>query len=133
MGTMAVESGIRALDQITHSGDTTLGPALGLVQMEPATHDDIWVNYLAYQPELRARVNALLAPYPPRTKQLVGNLNYAVAMARLLYWRSPAALAPAGDIAGHAAVWKRIYNTPLGKGREADFVERYRTLVAPYM
>lgn len=41
-GTCLVESGLSWLEQIK-------GPALGIAQMEPATHDDCWVNYLRYQ------------------------------------------------------------------------------------
>ena len=32
------------------------GPALGVFQIEPATHTDIWENYLLYRGELRETV-----------------------------------------------------------------------------
>ena len=28
------------------------GPALGIYQIEPATHNDIWANFLKYKPAL---------------------------------------------------------------------------------
>ena len=43
MGTAAQESHLKYVKQL---GD---GPALGLFQMEPATHDDIWANYLRFR------------------------------------------------------------------------------------
>lgn len=124
LGTAAHESGFHYLAQIR-------GPAQGLYQIEPETCIDIYKNYLAHRPALRDRVNALLADKPTVRDQLASNLAFATAIARLVYWRSPLPLAPAGDVAGHARVWKAVFNTPLGKGREADFVDAYQRLVTP--
>jgi hypothetical protein len=44
MGTAAQESRLIYLRQLGN------GPALGLFQMEPATHNDIWVNFLRWKP-----------------------------------------------------------------------------------
>ena len=52
-GTALVESGLVWL------GQTGGGPALGLWQMEPATHDDCWRNFLAFRPALAATVGQL--------------------------------------------------------------------------
>lgn len=133
LGTAAQESSLRALDQITGRDDRVLGPAYGLFQVEPATADDVWDNFLAHRPGLRSRVQGLLAPWPSRAMQLATNLSYAVAIARLVYYRSPVKLARPGDIAGHAAVWKQVYNTPRGKGTPDQFIANYRRLVAPYL
>ncbi|KAF0118141.1 MAG: hypothetical protein FD149_866 [Rhodospirillaceae bacterium] len=38
----------------TYLRQTGGGPALGVYQMEPATHEDIWTNFLAYRPDLAA-------------------------------------------------------------------------------
>lgn len=132
LGTAAHESGLRALDQITSSADRTLGPAFGLFQIEPRTHDDVWDNFLKYRPALAGRVTALGARHPSRHVQLATNLAYAAAIARLVYYRSPVGLAPPGDVAGHAAVWKRVYNTAAGKGRPEQFVDAWNRLVHPY-
>lgn len=126
LGTAAHESGFHYLAQIR-------GPAQGLYQIEPATCVDIFKNYLPHSARhaLLDRVNSLLAAKPTINEQLASNLAFATAMARLVYWRSPVALAAAGDIAGHARVWKRVFNTVHGKGREADFCDAYRRLVTP--
>lgn len=133
LGTAAQESGFRALDQITGRDDRTLGPAYGLFQMEPTTLDDLYQTYLVRKPGLRARLDRLRAPDPDPTTQLVTNLAYAVAAARIRYYRSSVRLAAPGDVEGHARVWKEVYNTRLGKGRPEDFVANYRALVAPYL
>lgn len=133
VGTAAQESNLRALDQITARDDKTLGPALGLWQIEPATHDDVWENHLSHRPALAARVADLRAAWPSPQIQLATNLAYACAIARLVYYRSPVKLAAPGDIAGHAAAWKRVYNTPRGKGTPEQFVGNWRAIVAPYL
>ncbi|NYZ17049.1 hypothetical protein HL658_31285 [Azospirillum sp. RWY-5-1] len=132
LGTAAHESGLRALDQITSPTDRSLGPAFGLFQIEPRTHADLWTNFLGHRPALAARVAALRSAWPSGDVQLATNLAYAAAIARLVYFRSPVPLAAPGDVAGHAAVWKRVYNTTAGKGRPEQFVDAWSRLVQPY-
>ena len=43
VGTIYQESHAKYLKQLGN------GPALGVIQMEPATYGDIWDNYLAYK------------------------------------------------------------------------------------
>lgn len=114
LGTGLVESNLTHLKQL---GD---GPALGLWQMEPATHDDIWLNYLAYKPELTERLQSLGPIRFPLA--LVGNLWYAAAMCRIHYYRVPNPLPAEDDIEAQAAYWRRHYNTPAGKGTEAKYI-----------
>lgn len=126
LGTALVESGLRHLDQVTGKGDVTLGPALGLYQIEPATHRDLWLNFLPARRQLRDRIAALTAPWPERETQLVTNLAYATAICRALYFRRREPLPAADDVAALGRYWKRWYNTPLGKGDPAEFVTRFR-------
>jgi hypothetical protein len=123
LGTAISESRLSALAQ---DGG---GPALGVYQIEPATHADIWRNYLAYRPVLSARVLALAAGGLGRPEQLVWNLAYATAMARIVYRRRPEPIPPAGDIPALAAYWKAHFNTAAGKGTAAKFIER----AGPYL
>jgi hypothetical protein len=120
LGTALTESGLVWLRQ---KGG---GPALGVYQIEPATHDDVWANYLAYRPGLRDRVAALRASEPEPAAQLITNLAYATAIARLIYRRRPEPLPPADDLAGLAAFWKAHYNTAGGAGTPDDFVNALR-------
>jgi len=123
IGTAVQESGLHFLRQ------NPTGPALGVCQMEPATHDDLWQNYLNFRPELTGLVHDFTAPWPELSAQLVGNLPYAVAMARVHYWRAPGALPDATDIEGLGAYWKQYYNTPLGHGTAQQFTDNYQTYV----
>lgn len=116
LGTAQQESGCGT--RLVQAG----GPALGVWQMEPGTHDDIWENFLQFRPELAGKLSSLLFTALPKAVQLVGNLYYACAMARIQYFRSPAPLPSAGDLPAQAAFYKLAYNTPLGAGSEVEYV-----------
>jgi hypothetical protein len=120
LGTAIQESKLRYLQQLGN------GPALGLFQMEPATHDDIHRNFLAYRPEIMERLRALNHVFTPAA--LAGNAWYAAAMCRIHYYRVPDPLPAVGDIKGQAEYWAVHYNTRLGKGTADDYLkawERY--------
>lgn len=105
------------------------GPGLGVMQMEPATHADIWTNFINFDSDLVDVMHGFTAPWPALDQQLVGNLPYAVAMARVHYYRVAAPLPDPADVDGLAAYWKRYYNTPAGGGTPAQFVENYSQYV----
>ena len=120
VGTALQESGgLRWLEQLGG------GPARGVYQIEPATHDDVWKNFLGYRHKLADTIGALLASAPSRHEQLVTNLAYATAMARVHYLRVPEPLPEAGDVRALARYWKAHYNTALGAGAAADFAANY--------
>lgn len=125
LGTAAVESHFEHLQQIQ-------GPALGLWQIEPATHDDLWRNYILHRPPLRERMLALCGLWPTRADQLRTNLLYGAAMCRVHYRRSPVPLpSTVTDVRGLAWVWKRAYNTSAGKGTIDQFISAYNRMVRP--
>lgn len=102
------------------------GPAKGIYQMEPATHDDLWENYLKFNPDICRNV---LLIGKCDTDNLVTNLVYATAMARIQYLRAPEGLPAANDISGLARYWKKYYNTPEGAGTEEEFIHNYNIYV----
>lgn len=112
LGTALVESRGEYVKQLG------AGPALGLWQMEPATHDDIWQHFLQYRGALSACVSELTtaATITQGALELVGNLFYAAAMCRVHYARVREPLPAAGDAAAMARYWKQHYNTALGAG-----------------
>lgn len=102
------------------------GPALGICQMEPATHKDIYDNFLKYRPCLREKLEQLCSDYNgAAAEEMVGNLYYSVAMCRVHYFRVPKKLPKVGDLKGQAAYWKRWYNTPLGHGTEGQYIKSF--------
>lgn len=100
------------------------GPALGIFQMEPRTHDDIWDNFLRFKPDLAFRVKH----FGRLSQQLPGNLYYACAMARVHYLRVPERLPSAIDVNGLADYWKAHYNTHLGAGKPEEAIQNYKRL-----
>lgn len=101
------------------------GPALGIYQMEPATHDDIHDNFLAFKPAMQKAVMV----HGSDAEHMIGNLWYATAMARMHYLRVPKALPAADDVTGLAMYWKQWYNTPKGHGTVIQAVNAYESLV----
>lgn len=83
MGTAVQESSLIYLRQL--SG----GPGMGIFQIEPSTHDDVWTNYLDFRPDMAATLNSLAAGGKGTSAQLPWNLAYSAAIARLIYWRAP--------------------------------------------
>ena len=125
MGTAAQESGFYHLKQLND------GPARGVYQIEPDTHDDIYKNFLLARPELHHRVRELCMPNDimNRFEQIAGNLYYATALCRIHYWRIPE---PVPDtLEKQADYYKQHYNTPAGKATPAEYIANYDALVAP--
>jgi len=117
IGTGLTESNLSQLFQVGG------GPAVGLWQMEPATHDWLWVWLMnGTHDSLRRKVQALMAPLPSRINQLAGNLHYAIAMCRIRYYVSPEPLPCGDDWDGLASYWVRVYNAG-GAGTTARFLE----------
>jgi len=95
------------------------GPALGIWQMEPATHSDTWQNCDALQGgSLLNKVASLCVSGIP-DNDLVASPMYACAMARLKYSMDPH---PLPKLTGVGQVdsrnfydyYKRVFNTELG-------------------
>lgn len=111
------------------------GPAIGIFQMELFTYNDLWASFIKYKPEefrdrlkmLATRTNS--ADARPSGYDMVGNLYYAAAMARVFYMRIPEALPSESDVVAMAEYWKKYYNTVHGKGTVSEFVHNYQSFV----
>jgi hypothetical protein len=104
------------------------GPACGIFEMEPATHDDHWA-WLAGRPELAAKVSRLT--FACNAHEMAWNLQYGAAMCRIHYYRVKDPLPSAGDLSGQAAYWKQHYNTPGGAGTVQQYVKNLNRFVNP--
>lgn len=100
------------------------GPALGVYQIEPRTHEDLWINYIDHRQTLKLKINRVcpLATVNVNDDLLVFDLRYATIIARLIYYRRPEPLPAHGDLLAQAAYWKQHYNTPLGKGTQSGYI-----------
>lgn len=128
MLTMAQESGLG-----TYLRQLAGGPALGVCQMELATHNDIWQNYLKFKPDLCDKVKTFMSNASTVDKyfhELEFNLAYAIVMAAVLYFRRMKSWsglpADPSNVEALAALWKKHYNTPSGAGTEAQAVTNFK-------
>lgn len=130
MGTAAQESRLGYFLMQVDAHNRPQGPALGIFQMEPTTHDDIWETYLNRpdKSELSTRMRTEFS-YIPDPERMIWDMKYATAMARLKYWRDPEPLPQAGDIEGLAHIYKRVFNSPQGKATVQEFVDNYERYV----
>jgi hypothetical protein len=105
------------------------GPALGIHQMEPATHDDIWDRFLIHRPSLMERVKYFSICYGngKGAEEMAGNLYYATAMCRIHYLRVPAPIPD--NLPAQAAYWKQYYNTPAGSGSVDKYISKWNQFV----
>lgn len=105
------------------------GPALGIMQMEPATYRDITKNYLRYKPELTRQILKVSGlKEMPEAEELVMNDRFAICMARVHYLRFKGAIP--SNLEGWAHYWKVHYNTRFGKGTEVEFINNYNRYCA---
>lgn len=91
-------------------------------------------NYLKYRPKLteqcaeaaRVPVHAFESFMDEEqvSELLEYNIAYACIMCRLKYRRVPKKLPK--TVEGMANYWKKWYNTELGKGKPAEFIEKYK-------
>lgn len=121
LGTAAAESGFAELRQ---GGG---GPAVGLWQMEPATFRDVVGRFLLARPDLLSPVLGISAGgRVPTPEQLAWNLQLGAALCRIRYLYDSEPLPQAGYVAGHAAVWKRVYNSALGAGSVDHYLRAWQ-------
>lgn len=106
------------------------GPALGIYQMEPATYNDIWHNYIVFKQQLSLMLghnfNAFRIPSEDR---LIYDLRFASAMARIHYVRVKEALPGATNVEAIYDYYKKYYNTGLGKADKEKCLMAYKAFI----
>jgi hypothetical protein len=129
IGTWYQESSIAGMTRLKQVS----GPALGGYQTEPPTHKDNWDNFLRFPKQIGLR-DAIMSLVPPAgfsiggnvlDTELVWNLPYATAMARIKYYRVKEALPAADDMQGLAEYWDKHYNANPNHGFPADWIRNY--------
>ena len=120
LGTAIVEGGLTYLKQ---HGE---GPALGLWQVEPATHEDLYTNYLHFRPDLGMALAELRAAGASMDDNLAANLLYGVAVCRLIYYRRPEPLSEARGMEGQEKFWKQFLNTPPSAGTATIYASKVK-------
>lgn len=123
LGTAIQESRLTYLKQVGG------GPALGLFQIEPATLEDIYFRYLQREDkkELLGRVQQFTTAQDI-CDQVIGNIPFAMVIARIRYLMVPEALPAYDDLEALGKYWETYYNAG-GKGHAYEFVENYKKYV----
>ena len=106
------------------------GPALGIFQMEPNTHEDIWENYLCYNPSIFNKILKLsmqkeFSINNAKYFDMIGNIPYQIGMARIYYLRKKEELPDAGDVLAMAEYYKKYWNTYKGKATVQEAIDNY--------
>lgn len=98
--------------------------AVGIYQMEPKTHDDLWKNYLNSHKELSAKIISFCKiPENPTADIMLYNLYYATAMARTHYLRVKD---PIPDtLLLQAQYYKKYYNTSGGSATVTEYINNF--------
>lgn len=118
MGTFAQESNFRYVRQLGG------GPAVGYGQMEPATFNDIVINYLRYKPELMGKIMKVSGVVTLEPGMLVDNKTLMICMTRVHYLRIKDPIP--GDLDGQANYYKKHYNTYKGKATTEEYKNNYK-------
>ena len=115
------------------------GPALGIFQMEPATHEDHW-EYITPRGWLYDALVAMNLECDTNASTMEYNLRYAIVMARIHYYRQPEALPEETEryrgmggkeeyLRKLAVYCKKYYNTSAGKATALKYLSDYNELV----
>lgn len=105
---------------------------LGIYQIQPHTHREIWDQYLIDHPTLASKVRGLASQREfldhPHS-ELATNLRYATAIAWLIYRAAGAKRVPEDDVGGMARLWhQHFHHGPSASAR--DFQKSYGDMVA---
>ena len=109
------ETGYRHLEQM---GD---GPAVSFWQIEPATINDIWSNYILYRKPLIQKAYELGFIEDEMDFSVMTNIGVAIFFARIYYRRKPGAIPKTME--ERAKYWKKWFNTEEGKGTVKHYIE----------
>lgn len=102
------------------------GDALGIYQMEPRTHNDIWISYIISKNDLVLKLlHNFGIGFRPSEERLIYDLRYATAMARIFYSRFKMALPHRDDPESIWQYYKLFYNTPAGKATKDETIKKY--------
>ena len=96
------------------------GPALGIFQMEPETHDDVWENGDSCE------ANAYLLSYNIECELLECDIRYQIFMARQKLFMISEPLPSSDHLNSMADYCKKHWNTELGKASACDYLHDYR-------
>lgn len=106
------------------------GPALGIYQMEPATYNDIWQNYIKLKGSLTMLMfSNFSVNYMPSEERLIYDLRFATAMTRIHYARVTQPLPSSTDVNAIWNYYKVYYNTSAGAAEKEHSIDKYHAFI----
>ncbi len=125
LGTAALESQLNPLHKDT--------AGLGIYQIAPEQHRQIWDTYLAFKPDLASKVRGLASQHrflQDPDSELSWNLSYATAIAWLIYQREDIVLPQPCDAAQLGRLWIKCFakhqGQPLNENQFSGWLNQYR-------
>lgn len=104
--------------------------ALGLYQMQPDTHDNIWDTTLMKHSSLGFRLmSACNYGIRPKAEFMIYNLRYASMMARVFWLHVKEDMPKEDDLDTIWYLYKKYWNTSSGKATKEEFFENYSRYV----
>jgi hypothetical protein len=129
------DSGAAALLLATAIHESGLGFAIppcrqghGMYQISAEVHQDVWDNYLSYDPDLASRVRGLASQRHFLTdphRELTTNLAYATAIAWFVYKHYGLAMVETMVVEELAQFWQQHFPS-IQKGSMTGFVKSYK-------
>ncbi len=105
------------------------GPARSVWQIERATYEDRFDNYLIYRPKLLDRlVDVAGTAEFPDFEYVAGNMYLACAVARIVYRKSPLPIPEWNDLDAMWKIYKSAYNSYLGAADMNEFINNCRQM-----
>lgn len=106
------------------------GPALGIYQMEPATYNDIWQNYINNRKDLSLLMATNFdCSRIPDEDRLTYDLRFATALCRIHYSRVLEPLPKQSDVQSLWNYYKKYYNTSQGAALHDESIRKYLTFI----
>lgn len=114
------------------------GPALGIFQIEPDSHKDLWDNFINFNPEIKSKLLAMLpdnargdGPFAMSARHncLISNMAYSACIARLIYFRYPDPMPSFDDKDGMWEFYKKRYNSSLGATTKDKFLDSWKRFI----
>ena len=113
------ESGYRAL-----KGYGEGNPAIGFWQVEPATMNDMIINYIHYRSHYKKNLISLGMNFEKDTiMSVMSNMAVQAALCRLHYRRDSKPIPSWSNMEAQGKYWKRVYNTFKGRGTIKHFMK----------
>lgn len=104
----------------------------GLYRITANSHQQLWDNHLALDPDLASQVHGLASQHAFLTAphlELTVNLRYATAIAWMLIETEHLEMPADDDLLGMAHLWRRVFKP---HGRTQDFIAAWQRCVAKH-